>query len=141
MVLRASKASVCGCVPGDVGRRLSGRDEVEGRRHASLEASLNTSSIAQVCQQGVRRPRRNAATEEISVVGLDAAATFVSAQRKRDRRYVVRVSGDAVGGPLFELGVPFWGITKTKVTPLQDFEDRRDLDKQGAEQMEQSLQQ
>jgi len=39
------------------------------------------------------------------------------------------------------LRVPFWGIVKTKVTPLQDFEDRRDLDKQGAEQMEQSLQQ
>jgi muconolactone delta-isomerase len=37
--------------------------------------------------------------------------------------------------------VPFWGITKAKVTPLQDLEDRRDQDRQGAEQMEQSLQQ
>ena len=37
--------------------------------------------------------------------------------------------------------IPFWGITKTKVTPLQDFEDRCDLDRQGTEQMEQSLQQ
>ena len=37
--------------------------------------------------------------------------------------------------------IPFWGITKTKVTPLQDFEDRRDQDQQAAEQMEQSLQQ
>ena len=39
------------------------------------------------------------------------------------------------------LGIPFWVITKTKVTPLQDFEDRRDQDQQAAEQMEQSLQQ
>ncbi len=39
------------------------------------------------------------------------------------------------------LEIPFWGITKTKVTPLQDFEDRRDQDQQAAEQMEQSLQQ
>ena len=38
-------------------------------------------------------------------------------------------------------GIPFWGITKTKVTPLQDFEDRRDQDRQLAEQLEQSLQQ
>ncbi len=38
-------------------------------------------------------------------------------------------------------GVPFWEITKTKVTPLQDFEDRRDQDRQFAEQLEQSLQQ
>ena len=37
--------------------------------------------------------------------------------------------------------IPFWGIDKTKVTPLQDFEDRRDQDQQAAEQMEQSLQQ
>ena len=37
--------------------------------------------------------------------------------------------------------IPFWGITKTKVTPLQDFEDRRDQDQQAAEQMEQSLRQ
>jgi muconolactone delta-isomerase len=39
------------------------------------------------------------------------------------------------------LEIPFWGITKTKVTPLQDFEDRRDQDQQAAEPMEQSLQQ
>jgi muconolactone delta-isomerase len=37
--------------------------------------------------------------------------------------------------------IPFWGIVKTKVTPLQDFEDRHDQDRQGTEQMEQSLQQ
>lgn len=37
--------------------------------------------------------------------------------------------------------IPFWGITKTKVTPLQDLEDRRDQDRQGAEQIEQSLRQ
>ena len=39
------------------------------------------------------------------------------------------------------LEIPFWVITKTKVTPLQDFEGRRDLDRQGAEQLEQMLQQ
>jgi hypothetical protein len=39
------------------------------------------------------------------------------------------------------LEIPFWVITKTKVTPLQDFEDRRDLDRQGAKQLEQMLQQ
>jgi hypothetical protein len=39
------------------------------------------------------------------------------------------------------LEIPFWVITKTKVIPLQDFEDRRDLDRQGAEQLEQMLQQ
>ena len=38
-------------------------------------------------------------------------------------------------------GIPFWGIVKTKVTPLQDFEDRRDQDQQFIEQLEQSLQQ
>ena len=37
--------------------------------------------------------------------------------------------------------IPFWGIVKTKVTPLQDLEDRRDQDRQFTEQMEQSLQQ
>ena len=36
--------------------------------------------------------------------------------------------------------IPFWGITKTKVTPLQDWEARHDQDRQGTEQMEQSLQ-
>jgi hypothetical protein len=39
------------------------------------------------------------------------------------------------------LEIPFWGITKTKVTLLQDFEDRRDQDLQAAEQLEQTLQQ
>jgi muconolactone delta-isomerase len=38
-------------------------------------------------------------------------------------------------------GIPFWGITKTKVTPLQDFEDRREQDRQFTEQLEQSPQQ
>ena len=39
------------------------------------------------------------------------------------------------------VGVPFWGITNTKVTPLRDFfEVRRELDKQGVEQMERNLQ-
>ena len=37
--------------------------------------------------------------------------------------------------------IPFWGIVKTKVTPLQDFEDRHDQDRQATEQMERSLQQ
>ena len=37
--------------------------------------------------------------------------------------------------------IPFWGITKTKVTPLQDWEARHDQDRQGTEQMEQSLRQ
>jgi Muconolactone delta-isomerase len=39
------------------------------------------------------------------------------------------------------LEIPFWVITRTKVTPLQGFEDRRDLDRQGTEQLEQMLQQ
>jgi len=39
------------------------------------------------------------------------------------------------------LEIPFWGIVKTKVTPLQDFEDRRDQDRRDAEQLEQMLQQ
>ena len=38
-------------------------------------------------------------------------------------------------------GVPFWGVTKTKVAPLQDWDSRRQLDRQATEQMEQSLQQ
>jgi muconolactone delta-isomerase len=38
------------------------------------------------------------------------------------------------------LRIPFWGIVKTKVTPLQDFDDRQDQDRQATEQMEQSLQ-
>jgi muconolactone delta-isomerase len=36
--------------------------------------------------------------------------------------------------------VPFWGIVKMQVTPLQAFEDRHDQDRQATEQMEQSLQ-
>ena len=39
------------------------------------------------------------------------------------------------------LEIPFWGITETKVTPLQEFEDRRELDRQSTEQIEQMLQQ
>ena len=39
------------------------------------------------------------------------------------------------------MGIPFWGITNTKVTPLQDLEDRRDQDQQGVGQLKQSLQQ
>jgi hypothetical protein len=39
------------------------------------------------------------------------------------------------------LEIPFWGITKTKITPLQNFEERRGQDQQFAEQLEQSLQQ
>ena len=34
--------------------------------------------------------------------------------------------------------VPFWGIVKTQVTPLQAFEDRHDQDLRATEQMEQS---
>jgi len=34
----------------------------------------------------------------------------------------------------------FLEIVKTKVTPLQEFEDRHDQDRQATEQMEQSLQ-
>ena len=37
--------------------------------------------------------------------------------------------------------IPFWGITKTKATPLQGWEARREQDRQFAEQLEQSLQQ
>ena len=40
---------------------------------------------------------------------------------------------------LLLMEIPFWGITKTKVTPLQDLKDRRAQDRQGAEQIEQSL--
>jgi muconolactone delta-isomerase len=37
--------------------------------------------------------------------------------------------------------LPFWGICKTKVTPLQAFEDRYEQDRQATEQMEQGRQQ
>ena len=36
--------------------------------------------------------------------------------------------------------IPFWGIVKTKVTPLQEMDDGHDQDQQAAEQMKQSLQ-
>ena len=39
------------------------------------------------------------------------------------------------------LEIPFWGITTTKVTPLQNWDDRRELDRQFTEQLEQRLQQ
>jgi hypothetical protein len=39
------------------------------------------------------------------------------------------------------LEIPFWGITKTKITALQDFEERYELDKQGTAHLEQMLQQ
>ena len=38
------------------------------------------------------------------------------------------------------MGLPFWGLVKIKVTPLEDIEGRRERDLQGAEQIEQSLQ-
>ena len=37
--------------------------------------------------------------------------------------------------------LPYWGIVKFKVTPLQDIEGRRELDRQQVEQVEQMLQQ
>ncbi len=39
------------------------------------------------------------------------------------------------------MSLPFWGLVKIKVTPLEDVESRRERDLQGAEQIEQSLQQ
>ena len=38
------------------------------------------------------------------------------------------------------MGLPFWGLVKIKVTPLEDIGGRRERDLQGAEQIEQSLQ-
>ena len=38
------------------------------------------------------------------------------------------------------MGLPFWGLVKIKVTPLEEVEGRRECDLQGAEQIEQSLQ-
>ena len=57
--------------------------------------------------------------------------------------YIVETDSPKELDALFALlqGIPFWGIVKTKVTPLQDFEDRRDQDRQFIEQLEQSLQQ
>lgn len=42
---------------------------------------------------------------------------------------------------LLLLEIPFWGIVKTKVTPLQDYEERQNQDRKFAEQLEQSLRQ
>ncbi len=54
--------------------------------------------------------------------------------------FIVEADSPKELDPLLE-EIPFWGIVKTKVTALQDFEDRRDQDRQFAEQLEQSLQQ
>jgi muconolactone delta-isomerase len=37
--------------------------------------------------------------------------------------------------------LPYWGLIKLKVTPLEEVEGRRERDRQQAEQIEQSLQQ
>ena len=37
-------------------------------------------------------------------------------------------------------GLPYWGVIKFKVTPLQDVEGRRERDRQQAEQIEQMMQ-
>ena len=37
--------------------------------------------------------------------------------------------------------LPFWGVVKFKVTPLQDIEGRREGDRQQVEQIEQMMQQ
>jgi muconolactone delta-isomerase len=37
-------------------------------------------------------------------------------------------------------GLPYWGLIKFEVTPLQDVEGRQEQDRQQAEQIEQSLQ-
>lgn len=37
-------------------------------------------------------------------------------------------------------GMPYWGLIKVKVTPLETIEGRRERDRQFTEQMEQSLQ-
>lgn len=37
-------------------------------------------------------------------------------------------------------GLPFWGMIKFRVTPLEDVEGRRERDRQQAEQIEQMLQ-
>jgi muconolactone delta-isomerase len=36
--------------------------------------------------------------------------------------------------------LPYWGVVKMKVTPLQDIEGRRERDRQQADQIEQMLQ-
>ena len=36
-------------------------------------------------------------------------------------------------------GLPYWGLIKFRVTPLQEVEGRRERDRQQAEQIEQSL--
>lgn len=37
------------------------------------------------------------------------------------------------------LGLPYWGLVKMKVTPLETIEGRRERDRQFTEQMEQSI--
>jgi Muconolactone delta-isomerase len=54
--------------------------------------------------------------------------------------FIVEVDSPKELDPLL-IEIPFWGITKTKVTPLQSFEDRHDQDRRFAQQLEQSLQQ
>jgi muconolactone delta-isomerase len=59
--------------------------------------------------------------------------------------------GERAGAFIFEVdsneeldsllqGLPYWGLIKFKVTPLQDVEGRQERDRQQAEQIEQSLQ-
>src|SRR5215210_6388202 len=59
--------------------------------------------------------------------------------------------GERAGAFIFEVdsneeldsllqGLPYWGLVKMKVTPLQDVEGRRERDYQQVEQIEQSLQ-
>ena len=38
------------------------------------------------------------------------------------------------------MGLPYWGLVKIKVTPLEEVEGRKERDLQGAEEIEQSLQ-
>ena len=59
---------------------------------------------------------------------------------ERSIAFIVEADSPKELDPLLE-EIPFWGIVKTKVTALQDFEDRRDQDRQFAEQLEQRLQQ
>ena len=59
--------------------------------------------------------------------------------------------GERAGAFIFEVdsnkeldtllqGLPYWGLIKFKVTPLEDVEGRRERDLRQAEQIEQSLQ-
>jgi len=58
--------------------------------------------------------------------------------------------GERAGAFIFEVdsneeldsllqGLPYWGLIKFRVTPLQEVEGRRERDRQQAEQIEQSL--